>query len=311
VQTGEVVRVEVVHPRCAGIDVSKKDSKVCVQVQGSGRRATKATVTTWGAMSNEILALREYLIAEEVTCVVMESTGDYWKPFYYLLEDAVNVMAGQPAQPPGPQDVSDAAWLAELGAHGLLRASLVPPPPIRRLRDLTRARTDLTRDRAPDPPPREDPGGRRHQTVLGRDRHRGAVGPGDAGSADRGQGRSGGNGRSGETPDAVEDLHPDRGVDGAVHARLEDRWPTLRLIHLPVHASWLNQVEIYFSVVQRKVVSPNDFHFLSAVESRLLDFQQHYEQIATPFEWKFTKNDLNALLERIAAHDHADRTLAA
>jgi len=93
--------------------------------------------------------------------------------------------------------------------------------------------------------------------------------------------------------------------------RLEDRWPTLRLIHLPVHASWLNQVEIYFSVVQRKVVSPNDFHSLSDVESRLLDFQQHYEQIATPFEWKFTKNDLNALLERIAAHDHADRTLAA
>ena len=93
--------------------------------------------------------------------------------------------------------------------------------------------------------------------------------------------------------------------------RLEDRWPTLRLIHLPVHASWLNQVEIYFSVVQRKVVSPNDFRDLSAAESRLLDFQQHYEQIATPFEWKFTKNDLNALLERIAAHDNADPALAA
>jgi hypothetical protein len=93
--------------------------------------------------------------------------------------------------------------------------------------------------------------------------------------------------------------------------RLEDRWPTLRLIHLPVHASWLNQVVIYFSVVQRKVLSPNYFQSLSDVESRLLDFQQHYEQIATRFEWKFTKNDLNALLERIAAHDHADRTLAA
>ena len=59
--------------------------------------------------------------------------------------------------------------------------------------------------------------------------------------------------------------------------RLEDRWPTLRLIHLPVHASWLNQLGIYFSVVQRKVVSPNDFHSHSDVESRLLDFQQHYE----------------------------------
>ena len=93
--------------------------------------------------------------------------------------------------------------------------------------------------------------------------------------------------------------------------RLQDRWQKLRLVHLPVHASWLNQVEIYFSVVQRKVVSPNDFHTLDEVETRLLDFQQHYEQIATPFEWKFTKNDLNALLERIAAHDNADPALAA
>jgi hypothetical protein len=56
-----------------------------------------------------------------------------------------------------------------------------------------------------------------------------------------------------------------------------------------VHASWLNQVEIYFSVVKRKVVSPNDFHTLVEVEARLLDFQQDYEQIATPFKWKFTK----------------------
>jgi hypothetical protein len=63
-------------------------------------------------------------------------------------------------------------------------------------------------------------------------------------------------------------------------------------------------VEIYFSV-QRKVFSPNDFRDLSDVEFRLHDFQQHYEQIAAPFEWKFTKNDLNALLERIAAHDNA------
>jgi transposase len=143
--------VEVVHRRCAGIDISKKDAKVCVRVQGSGRRATTASVTTWGAMSNEIMTLREHLVAEKVTCVVMESTGDYWKPFYYLLEDAVNVMLVNPRdarnRPGRKTDVSDAAWLADLGAHGLLRASLVPPPPIRRLRDLTRARTDLNRDR--------------------------------------------------------------------------------------------------------------------------------------------------------------------
>ena len=93
--------------------------------------------------------------------------------------------------------------------------------------------------------------------------------------------------------------------------RLQDRWPKLRLIHLPVHASWLNQVEIYFSVVQRKVVSPNDFHTLDEVEARLLDFQHYYEQIATPFEWKFTKDDLNALLERIAARENTALTPAA
>ena len=69
--------MEVTHPRCAGIDVSKKDAKVCVRVQGSGRRPTKVTVTTWGAMSNQILTLREHLIDENVTCVVVESTGDY------------------------------------------------------------------------------------------------------------------------------------------------------------------------------------------------------------------------------------------
>ena len=94
---------------------------------------------------------RSGLIAERVTLVVMESTGDYWKPFYYLLEDAVNVMLVNPRdarnRPGRKTDVSDSAWLADLGAHGLLRASLVPPPPIRRLRDLTRARTDLNRDR--------------------------------------------------------------------------------------------------------------------------------------------------------------------
>ena len=103
-------------------------------------------------MSNEILALREHLVAENVTCVVMESTGDYWKPSYYLLEDAVNVMLVNPRdarnRPGRKTDVRDAVWLADLGAHGLLRASLVPPPLIRRLRDLTRAHTDLNRDRA-------------------------------------------------------------------------------------------------------------------------------------------------------------------
>ena len=142
----------MVHARCAGIDISKKDAKVCVRVQGTGRRRTAASVTTWGSMTNQILALREHLLAEKVTCVVMEATGAYWKPFYYLLDDGLDVMlvnARDARNVPGRKsDVSDAAWLADLGAHGLVRASFVPPPPIRELQDLTRARTVITRERS-------------------------------------------------------------------------------------------------------------------------------------------------------------------
>ena len=69
--------VEVVHARCAGLDISKKDAKVCVRIAGAGRRKTVETVTTWGSMTSQILALREHLIAERITCVVMEATSDY------------------------------------------------------------------------------------------------------------------------------------------------------------------------------------------------------------------------------------------
>jgi transposase len=69
--------MEVVHPRCAGIDISKKDAKVCVRIQGRGRARAAAVVTTWGAMTSQILALREHLLEHNVTCVVMEATGDY------------------------------------------------------------------------------------------------------------------------------------------------------------------------------------------------------------------------------------------
>ena len=144
--------MDVVHPRCAGIDISKKDAKVGVRIQGSGGNRTVSTVTTWGSMTNQILALREHLLGEQVTCVVMEATGDYWRPFYYLLEDDLQVMlvnARDVRNVPGRKtDVSDAAWLADLGAHGLVRASFVPPEPIRQLRDLTRTRTVITRERS-------------------------------------------------------------------------------------------------------------------------------------------------------------------
>ena len=83
----------------------------------------------------------------------------------------------------------------------------------------------------------------------------------------------------------------------------------LRLVHLPVHASWLNQIEIYFSVVQRKVLWPNDFTDLDEVEARLLAFQRRYEQTAAPFDWRYTKADLDRLLRRL--DDHHQRTCAA
>jgi transposase len=76
------VAVEVVHARGAGMDISKTDAKVCVRIAGAGRRKTAETVTTWGAMTGQILTLRDHLAAGQVTCVVVEATGDYWKPFY-------------------------------------------------------------------------------------------------------------------------------------------------------------------------------------------------------------------------------------
>ena len=83
--------------------------------------------------------------------------------------------------------------------------------------------------------------------------------------------------------------------------RFRATWPNAILIHTPVHASWLNQVEIYFSIVQRKVLTPNDFSSLAELEQRLLAFQSHYERTASPFKWTFTRSDLHTLLAKIAA----------
>jgi hypothetical protein len=87
--------------------------------------------------------------------------------------------------------------------------------------------------------------------------------------------------------------------------RLQTAFPNLIPVHGPIHASWLNQIEIYFSIVQRKALTPNDFHSLEEVEERLLAFQNYYESIARPFEWRFTKDDLAALLRRLDANPTA------
>ena len=85
--------MELLHPRCAGIDISKRDAKVCVRIAGSGRRRAAETVTTWSSMTNQVLALRDHLTRERVTCVVLEATSDYWKPFYYLLSTPATIGA--------------------------------------------------------------------------------------------------------------------------------------------------------------------------------------------------------------------------
>jgi len=93
--------------------------------------------------------------------------------------------------------------------------------------------------------------------------------------------------------------------------RLQGRYPNVQVVHGPVHASWLNQIEIYFSIIQRKVLTPNDFPNLEAVTDRLERFKRHYEAIAKPFEWKFTRNDLNELLQRLQPSSQLATTLAA
>lgn len=82
-------------------------------------------------------------------------------------------------------------------------------------------------------------------------------------------------------------------------------WPNAHLIHLPAHASWPGQAEIYFSVIQRKVVNPNDFTSLDQIPDRLAAFETRYNAIARPFNWKFTRTDLDDLLHRIDACETA------
>ena len=89
----------------------------------------------------------------------------------------------------------------------------------------------------------------------------------------------------------------------AAAARLSDAYPNAQMVHLPVHASWLNQIEVYFSVIQRKLLTPDDFGDLDSLAEQILTFEQHYNATARPFDWKFTRTDLNQLLTRLGRHD--------
>jgi transposase len=142
--------MEVLVDRCAGLDIGKADVKACVRIPGS-RGGRRQQIRTFATTTGALLLLRQWLIEEQVSLVGMEATGDYWKPVYYLLEDGFEVQlfnAAHMRNVPGRKtDVTDSAWIARLVEHGLVRASFVPPPPIRRLRDLTRYRAALIAER--------------------------------------------------------------------------------------------------------------------------------------------------------------------
>jgi transposase len=144
--------VELLHERCAALDIGKKDLKACVRIPKPGRgRSRRQEIRTFATTTNALLELRDWLVAEQVSLVVMEATGDYWRGAFYLLEDVLNVILVNAAHAKGlpgrKTDVSDSAWLCQLGECGLLKASFVPPEPIRHLRDLTRYRATLTAER--------------------------------------------------------------------------------------------------------------------------------------------------------------------
>ena len=143
--------MEITYTHVAGLDVHKKTVVVCVFTPGPRGTPQKET-RTFGTMTPDLLALAAWLTSKGVTHVAMESTGEFWKPVYNLLEASFTVLvvnAQHIKTVPGRKtDVKDAEWIADLLRHGLLKGSFIPPLPQRDLRDLTRQRTNLVRERA-------------------------------------------------------------------------------------------------------------------------------------------------------------------
>ncbi len=151
--------MERVLERCCGLDVHKKTVAACIRIPGKKKGQREQEVRTFGTTTRELLELRDWLEANGVTHVAMESTGIYWKPIFYVLEGAfIYVLEGafscllanaaHIAQVPGRKtDVKDCVWIAQLLEHGLLRGSFVPEAPIRDLRDVTRYRKGLVQER--------------------------------------------------------------------------------------------------------------------------------------------------------------------
>ena len=140
--------MDVLHARCAGLDVHKDTVVACVRLAAGDevRQETRSFSTT----TQGLLALADWLLASGVTHAAMEATGVYWKPVWHVLESACELVLANAAHvrnvPGRKTDVNDAMWIADLLAHGLVRASFVPPTPVLELRDLTRTRKQLVRE---------------------------------------------------------------------------------------------------------------------------------------------------------------------
>jgi transposase len=142
--------VEVLHPRCAGLDVHKDTVVACVRIQTAVQ--ARHSVETFGSTTKDLLALHDWLTEHGCTHVAMEATGVYWKPVWHVLEGSFELVLANAMHvkhvPGRKTDVNDATWIADLVAHGLIRASFVPPTAIQDLRVLMRTRKQFVRERA-------------------------------------------------------------------------------------------------------------------------------------------------------------------
>jgi transposase len=143
--------MEVLYARCAGLDVHQKSVVACVRIHGPDGRAQTST-RTFATDTAALLELSAWLEENQCSHVVMEATGVYWKPVWHILEESFALVLANASSvrnvPGRKSDVSDAAWLADLLAHGLVRASFVPERPTQELRDLTRTRKQMVKQRA-------------------------------------------------------------------------------------------------------------------------------------------------------------------
>ena len=143
--------MQVVHERCCGLDVHKKTVVACILITLANGEVQRH-IRTFSTMTAGLLALSDWLESLAVTVIAMESTGMYWRPVFNLLEEGRSVILvnaqHMKAIPGRKTDMKDSEWLADLLRHGLLKASFIPPAPVRELRDLTRYRKTLVQERA-------------------------------------------------------------------------------------------------------------------------------------------------------------------